>query len=143
MIRRIKYIFLLLLAVSVYDSHAQNSQVLYHMNLPQRHFLNPALRSTNSVYIGLPVISGINLNINNNFINFSDVFMNSGDSVISILHPSYKLGDFIKKIKDVNAIEPQVMLQLFGLGFSAGGDLYVFLDINERIEANIAWFPWQ
>jgi len=138
MIRRIKYIFLLLLVVSVYDSHAQNSQVMYHMNLPQRHFLNPALRSTNSVYIGLPVISGINLNINNNFINFSDVFMNSGDSVISILHPGYELGDFIKKIKDVNAIEPQVMLQLFGLGFSAGGDLYVFLDINERVEANIA-----
>ncbi len=138
MIRRIKYLLIIILALVVYDSHAQNSQVLYHMNLPQRHFLNPALRSTNSVYIGLPGISGIDININNNFINFSDVFMNSGDSVISILHPDYDLGDFMKKIKDVNAIEPQVMVQLFGLGFSAGNDLYVFLDINERVEANFA-----
>ncbi len=137
MIRKIKYAFLILLTVAVYDLHAQNSQVLYHMNIPQRHFLNPALRTTNSVYIGLPVISGINLNINNNFINFSDVLINQGDSVISILHPDYELGDFMKKIKDVNAIEPQVMLQLFGLGFSVG-DLYVFLDINEKINANIA-----
>ena len=31
---------------------AQNSQVLYFMNLPQNHLLNPALRPTNSVIRG-------------------------------------------------------------------------------------------
>ncbi len=137
MIRKIKYVLLLLLTAVIYNAQAQNSQVMYHMNIPQRHFLNPALRTTNSVYIGLPVISGINMNINNNFFNFSDVLINRGDSVITILHPEYELGDFMKKIKDVNAIEPQVMFQLFGLGFSVG-DLYVFLDINEKVDANIA-----
>jgi len=138
MIRRFKYIIIILLAAVVYDSSAQNSQVLYYMNLPQRHLLNPALRPSNSVYIGLPAISGINLNINNNFFNFSDVLSQSGDSLITIFHPDYDIEDFIKKIKDVNAIEPQVMIQLFGLGFNAGKDLYVFFDINERIEANVA-----
>ena len=138
MIRRFKYIIIILLAAVVYDSSAQNSQVLYYMNLPQRHLLNPALRPSNSVYIGLPAISGINLNINNNFFNFSDVLSQSGDSLITIFHPDYDIEDFIKKIKDVNAIEPQVMIQLFGLGFKAGKDLYIFLDINERIEANVA-----
>lgn len=138
MIRTVKYILLGLFVLIACRSNAQNNQVLYHMNLPQRHILNPALRSTNSVYIGLPLISGIDININNNFINFSDVLINSGDSVISILHPDYELGDFMKKIKDVNAIEPQLMVQLFGLGFSVGNDLYVFLDINERVNANIA-----
>ena len=140
MITRFKYIIIILLAAVVYDSNAQNSQTLYYMNLPQRHLLNPALRPTNSVYIGLPAISGINLNINNNFFNFSDVLEQSGDSLISIFHPDFNIDNFINKIKDVNAIEPQVMVQLFGLGFNAGKDLYIFLDINEHVDANVA-FP--
>jgi len=137
--RKIKYsLMILVLAASLYDASAQNSQTLYYMNLPQRHFLNPALRPTNSVYIGLPVLSGINLNINNNFFNFSDVLSQSGDSLITIFHPDYDINNFLKKIKDVNAIEPQVLVQLFGLGFNAGSDLYIFMDINERVEANVA-----
>jgi len=138
MIRKFKYILLMLLAAIVYDSAAQNSQVLYYMNLPQRHFLNPALRPSNSLYIGLPALSGVNINVNNNFVNFSDVFMNSGDSVISILHPEYNASKFVAKIRDIDAIEPEAVVQLFGLGFNAGKDLYIFLDINERVAANIA-----
>jgi hypothetical protein len=140
MIRKIKYILVILLAVIIYDSAAQNSQVLYYMNLPQNHFLNPALRPSNSVYIGLPALSGINVNVNNNFFNFSDIFSKagSGDSIISIFHPDYNVEEFIKKIKDINSIEPQGLVQLFGLGFSAGRDLYISIDINERIEGNVA-----
>jgi hypothetical protein len=140
MIRKIYYILIILLAVIVFDSEAQNSQVLYYMNLPQNHFLNPALRPSNSIYIGLPALSGININVNNNFFNFSDIFIKRGsdDSFISILHPDYNVEEFVKKIKDINSIEPQSLVQLFGLGFSAGRDLYISLDINERIEGNIA-----
>ena len=75
MIGKTKYILILFLAMIIANSSAQNSQVLYNMNLPQAHLLNPALRPSNSLYIGLPGLSGINLNINNNFVNFSDVFM--------------------------------------------------------------------
>lgn len=140
MIKPIKYILIVLLAMGFFNSHAQNSQVLYYMNLSQNHLLNPALRPSNTFYLGFPVISGIDININNNFVNFSDVFMKSasGDSVISIFHPGYDISRFVPKIKDVNAIEPRVMVQLFGLGFNAGKDLYVFLDINERVEGNVA-----
>jgi hypothetical protein len=142
MIRKIKYVLILLLTVIAYDSAAQNSQVLYYMNLPQNHFLNPALRPSNSVYIGLPALSGVNVNINNNFFNFSDIFTRSatGDSIISIFHPDYNVDEFIAKIKDINSIEPQGLVQLFGLGFYAGRDLYISFDINERVEGNVA-FP--
>jgi len=140
MIRKINFVLIMLLAVVVYDSAAQNSQVLYYMNLPQNHFLNPALRPSNTVYIGLPVLSGINVNVNNNFFNFSDIFIkrSSGDEIITIFHPDYNVSEFVKKIKDINFIEPQVLVQLFGLGFSAGRDLYITLDVNERVEGNVA-----
>jgi hypothetical protein len=140
MIRKIKYILVLVLAAIALDSAAQNSQVLYYMNLPQNHMLNPALRPTNSIYIGLPVVSGINLNVNNNFFNFSDVFIKGvvPDSLVTIFHPDYDPSEFMKKIKDVNSFEPEALIQLFGLGFSVGNDIYISLDINERIDANIA-----
>lgn len=140
--RKENYIMILLLTLALVDLRAQNSQVLYYMNLPQNHFLNPAMRPSNSVYIGLPGVSGINVNFNNNFFNFSDIFsLNAaGDSTISILHPDYDISDFTRKIKDVNILEPQVTVQLFGLGFSAGRDLYIFLDVNERADVDFA-FP--
>jgi hypothetical protein len=139
MIQKTKYILILLMAIIIADVSAQNSQVLYYMNLPQNHLINPAFRPSNSLYIGLPGISGINLNINNNFVNFQDVFMKgqTGDSVISILHPDYNINDFLDKIKDKNSIEPQFTVQLLGLGFSVGKNSYVFLDINERVEGNV------
>ena len=74
MIRKISGVLILVLTLALADAGAQNSQVLYYMNIPQNHFLNPAMRPSNSVYIGLPGISGINVNINNNFFNFSDIF---------------------------------------------------------------------
>lgn len=142
MIRKVHFFMILILMLTMVDMEAQNSQVLYYMNLPQNHFLNPAIRPSNSVYIGLPGISGIDLNINNNFFNFSDIFSlnEAGDSTISFLHPEYDITEFTQKIKDINDLEPRASVQLFGLGFSAGRDLYVFLDINERVDMDFA-FP--
>jgi Family of unknown function (DUF5723) len=124
---------------------AQNSQVLYFMNLPQNHLLNPALRPTNSVYIGLPVLTGINFNIKNNFFNFSDVLsegMKIDESNIPFLNPDFDRDKFLGRLKELNYLEPTASVQLFGLGFSAGRsrDLYFFLDVNEHVGANIV-FP--
>lgn len=137
-----KYILILLMAIILADASAQNSQVLYFMNLPQNHLSNPALRPSNSLYIGLPALSGINLNVNNNFVNFSDIFIKDGrtDSVLTFLHPDFEVDDFLDKINKKNSIAPQFSVQLLGLGFSVGKSGYAFLDINERIEGNIV-FP--
>jgi hypothetical protein len=75
MIRKLKFILIGLLVIIFPDINAQNSNAMYYMNLPQNHLLNPALRPSNSFYLGLPAVGGINLDLNNNFIGFSDVFM--------------------------------------------------------------------
>jgi len=138
MIAKTRYILILMLTFLTVGAAAQNSQVMYYMNLPQNHLLNPALRPSNTVSIGLPALSGINMNINNNFVNFSDVFQNSttSDSVYTFLHPKYDVETFLDKIKDKNFLEPEVSVQLFSLGFSAGKDLYIFMDINDRVAGN-------
>jgi hypothetical protein len=137
MVKKI-YILMIILAVFIAGASAQNSQVSYYMNIPQNHLANPALRPSNSVYIGLPGLSGINLNVNNNYVNFSDIFLKGQpkDSIISFLHPDYDVNKFLAKIKDKNFFETEFTIPLFAVGFSVGRDSYVFLDINERIEGN-------
>jgi len=73
------------------------------MNLPQNHLLNPALRPSNKVYIGLPGLSGINLNINNNLLDFKDIFI-EGQPVDSMafLSDGFDYNSFISKMGDNN-----------------------------------------
>jgi hypothetical protein len=137
MLKKLIYTGLLYLTFSAI-AVGQGSQVLYYMNLPQNHLLNPALKPSNSVYVGLPVLTGINVNVDNNFINFSDIFIpGKNDSVFSFLHPDYNVDDFIKKLKKKNFLAPNITIQLFGLGFNAGKDLYIFLDVLDRISGNV------
>ena len=143
----IKQRLFLTLAVTllITGASAQNSQVLYFMNLPQNHLLNPALRPTNTIYVGLPALTGINLNVRNNFLNFSDVFaegMKIDESTIPFLREDFDADRFISRLRDLNYLEQSTSIQVLGLGFSAGQDkdLYLFLDITEHINASMV-FP--
>jgi hypothetical protein len=140
MIKKSIYLLILFLVILLKDAASQNSQVLYYMNLPQNHLVNPAFKPTNSFYLGIPVLSGIDVTINNNFVNFSDVIMpgQKGDSLISVLHPDYNVDNFIKKLKSSNFIAPELSIQLFGLGFKAGKDLFVTVDVVDRVQGNFA-----
>jgi hypothetical protein len=128
-----------ILTMALDQSQAQYSQVMYYMNIPQSHLLNPALRPSNALYIGLPVISGVKANAGNNFVNFSDVFIKdeATDSIKTFLHPDYDIDDFLSKTSERNYIEANALVQTLGLGFNAGKEGYFSLDINERIEGNI------
>ena len=128
----------LLVAVTISDASAQYSQSLYFMNLPQRNSLNPALRPGNRLYVGLPIVSGVTVNLDNNFLNFSDLFIDGiiSDSTISFLESGEHLDGILAGLKDKNSIEAQAAVQLFGLGFSVGKDLWVTLDITERVDGN-------
>jgi hypothetical protein len=140
MLKKSGYLLISLLFIIIQDAVSQNSQVLYYMNLPQNHLLNPALRPTNSFTFGFPGLTGININVNNNFVNFSDVIFpgQKGDSLISFLHPDYNVDKFIKKLKSTNYFTPEMSVQLLGVGFNAGKNLYFSLDVIERVQGNFA-----
>lgn len=138
-----RFILTVFLTLILTTAAAQNSQILYFMNLPQNHLLNPVLRPTNSIYIGLPGLTGMNLNITNNFINFSDVFsrgLEISKSTLAFIDPDFDRDKFLGKIKDLNYINPKAAVQLLGVGFKSGEDLYVFMDINDIAEVNVI-FP--
>lgn len=137
MFRKLTYVFIILFG-SLSSVYAQNSQVLYYMNLPQNHLLNPALRPSNSFYLGIPALTGLSVNLNNNFVNLSDILITGQtDSILTFLHPDYNIEDFISKLKDKNFLATDIGIQLLGLGFSAGQNLYFFIDIIDRVEGNL------
>jgi hypothetical protein len=131
--------FLIVFLVLAGESFAQHNQVMYYMNLPQNHFLNPARRPTNAVYVGLPVLSGIKVNTGNNFFDLSDIILNDplSDSLITILHPNYNIDDFLATLNEQNYLEASAAVQLLGVGFNIGKDGYMFIDINDRAEGNL------
>jgi hypothetical protein len=139
-IRKSLYLLLLILVMFLKDAFPQTSQVLYYMNIPQNHLDNPALRPTNSSYIGIPMLTGFDFTLNNNFVNFSDIIMKGqkNDSLISVLHKDYDIDKFINKLKASNFITPEISIQILGLGFTVGKDMYVTLDMVDRIYTNIA-----
>ncbi len=114
---------------------AQNSRILYFMDLPQNRNLNPAFKPADSLNIALPA-SGFALSLNNNFLNLSDVIANGrNDSLITFLHPEFNTGDFLNGIRRQNSIDLEFSLQLLGLGFRTGETGYLFFDVNEKIQA--------
>src|SRR5512133_1550977 len=138
MLKRTCYWMLLLLAAMISDAAGQYSQSLYFMNLPQRNSLNPALKPTSRLYVGLPALSGVAVNLDNNFINMSDLFIDGviSDSTVSFLEPGEHLDGLMAGLKDKNSVGMQASVQLFGLGFSVGKDLWVTLDLTGRAEGN-------
>ncbi|MCU0362721.1 MAG: DUF5723 family protein [Bacteroidales bacterium] len=129
----------ILVLAALAEVPAQHNQVMYYMNIPQAHILNPAFRPSNSAYIGLPVISGVKANVGNNFVNFSDVFMKdeATDSIYTILDPDYDIDDFLAKTKKQNVFDVNAMVQTLGVGFNVGKEGYVSLDVNERVEGSL------
>lgn len=135
-----RLLFAFMFTVIVTGSAAQNSQVMYFMNLPQNHLLNPALRQTNSIYVGLPALTGINVNVTNNFLGFSDLFVKGLEidkNNLAFLQSDFNVDRFLGKLNNLNYIEPKVSLQLFGLGFTLKNGTYLFLDITDNADADI------
>lgn len=140
---KLKIFLSALFALIITGSAAQNSQVLYFLNLPQNHLLNPALTPSNPIYVGLPGLSGINVNVTNNFVDFSDLFsegMEVSKETFAFLDPDFDRDKFLDKIKDLNYIEPKASVQLLGFGMTLNNGLYVFLDIIDNAQVNLV-FP--
>ncbi|HNY52203.1 MAG TPA: DUF5723 family protein [Bacteroidales bacterium] len=119
---------------------SQNSQVLYFMDLPQNHLVNPAFRPSNRVYVGLPGLTGVNASLKNNMFNFSDLLFEKGetnDSEVPFLNKDFDTEGFMSRLKSINYFEPEGTVQLLGIGISPDkyNDLYIFLDVNEHVSA--------
>ncbi len=116
---------------------AQVSNVAYFMNIPQAHFLNPALKPQTRFYIGLPVISGVSTGEQSNFLTTSTLFTPGikADSIFSFQNPNFDLKKIAAKLQKRNMLEFDANVQLLGIGFPVGKNFSVMIDVNDRFTA--------
>lgn len=131
-----------LLLVMINGVNAQISRVAYFMNIPQSHFLNPAIKPATRFYIGIPGLSGINVRLDNNFLKLSDFLIPGikGDSAYTFNHSDFDLKKVASKLNKSNAISADASVQLLGLGFQVGKNYSIFIDITDRFTSKIL-FP--
>jgi len=129
----LSFILLGILMIS-FSLKAQENQTLYYMGLPQSRLMNPAMQSSCGFYLGLPGLSSVYFNYSNNSFSPDDFVFKGGeyaDSLITILHPSYNIDDFLDKLPERMYFSPETHVQLFAFGFRSK-DIYFTFDITEK-----------
>jgi hypothetical protein len=134
-------IIILIISPEIYS---QNSRVVYFMEVPQNHLLNPAIKPATLFYLGLPAVSGVYAGLGNNFIALNDILIPGlkSDQIFTFQSNNFKLDQLAGKLKDNNTITSEGSLQLLGLGIPVGKNYSIFFDVNDKITAK-AIFPKQ
>ncbi len=133
---------MLISVLCVVTAQAQHGLAFYHLKDAtfQNTNYNPAYFPTGKVFIGLPVISGVNVYLNNRF-SFNDLFAKdeSGNTEIAINNTIDELG-----IQNIISANVHISLLHLGIRIPDGGAFSFF--VNERIETDITYprkfFQW-
>lgn len=118
----------------VFGVRAQSSLSFYHLGNAtyQNSSMNPAFVPNGKVFLGLPALSGVHLNINNKF-SYHD-FVVQGETQKEI-----DLNTFLKSLQQNNMLHAGVNINLFHLGFSGKPGQMLSFFANERIETDLLY----
>ena len=140
---QIKKIFLSVSISALFwgNAIAQDSQTLYYMNrIPQATMMNPAMQPACNFFLGLPVISSLQLDVGNNRLALTDVIMQhpTQDSLITFLHPdaTFNTTDFLNKLDDNNFFYEDFRTDLLSFGFRLN-TWYFSFNLSERLSTSI------
>ncbi|MDN3674162.1 DUF5723 family protein [Flavobacterium branchiarum] len=110
-----KIYLILLLAVSV-SGLAQNKQVLYNFaTVPQSLLVNPGTDISYQYYFGVPLLSGISVNVGSSGFSAYDLFANNGVDF------NTKLRNAVNKASKNDIVSVNEQIELFSGGFKLGG----------------------
>ncbi|WP_421874155.1 DUF5723 family protein [Marinoscillum sp.] len=99
----------------------------------QNSFYNPSFIPEGKVFIGLPALSGVHVNINNKF-DYSDVITKgeSGGNQIN-------LNTFLSSLQRNNYVSTSLDISLLHVAYSTDNGLNFSLFANERVEADVIY----
>ncbi len=109
-------IYLILMVAFQLSCFSQNKQVLYNFtSIPQSLLVNPGADVSYKFYFGIPILSGVSVNLGSSSFSAYDLFANNGvdfnDKVRNIINNSSN--------KDKTQVNQQ--LEIFSGGFRVGG----------------------
>jgi hypothetical protein len=96
---------------------AQSAYSDYFMNTSQtRSSLNPAFRPKQG-YIGVPFLSNIYVDAKTNSLNLEHLTFNKGGTLVSFMHPSVGVDEFLSGMPENNYLSLNVNYQIASVGF--------------------------
>ncbi|MFC2096590.1 DUF5723 family protein [Bacteroidota bacterium] len=120
---------------------AQDAQTLYYMNrIPQSTLMNPAMQPKCNFFLGLPVVSSLQMDAGNNRLSLTDVIMKhpTEDSLITFLHPDaeFNTTDFLSKLDENNFFYEDFRTDLLSFGFRVK-TWYFSFNLSEKFSTSI------
>ena len=126
-------LFILMLSVGTVVN-AQNSLSFYHLGAAtyQNSNFNPAYIPDGRVFVGLPVLSGVHLHVNNKF-SYNKIFTKEGNNNVA------KVTDVISELQKQNLFNAQGNISLLHLGYRFSNRTVMNVFANERLEADLLY----
>ena len=81
-----------------------------------RNELNPALAPTRG-YVALPIMGGIGMDMNNNFLSVNNFFYKNGSEVVTALHESVSADKFLSRLPNTGKFAVNLNTNILGVGF--------------------------
>jgi hypothetical protein len=106
--------------------------------VPQSHLLNPATQPRCGFYLGLPLVSPLQLNVENSAFSVNDVLWYDGDSTITFMHPDADQDKFLDNFGKSNYISTDVSTNIVSFGFRSG-DMYFTYEITQRVSIRASY----
>ena len=124
-------------ALLLVDSVSAQSNTSYFMEGSYfRTELNPALAPTRG-YLALPGMSGVGLNVENNFLSVENFFYKRDNQVVTALNGQVSADEFLGKLPELGKIDVNANVNILGVGFYAKRMFWNF-GINLRSQTDIA-----
>ena len=111
----ISFAALSLMLLFTVDASAQLRTSYFMEGTYFRTELNPALVPTRG-YIALPLVSGVGVNINSNFLSFENMFLRSGNVYNSIFSGVLPPSEVMKGFPEVLRVHQNATVNIFGAG---------------------------
>ncbi|TAL78316.1 MAG: hypothetical protein EPN88_02215, partial [Bacteroidetes bacterium] len=131
------FLFTSLFILSFNTNLAAQDNTLYQMPvIPQANQLNPALMYGCQVYVELPVISSVKLNIRNTGFGFHDIIRTGTGAQSGTYY--LDLSNLDKKLRRINYFRTDLDIDLLGFGFALK-DWYITFGIANHTELRLAY----
>lgn len=135
MIKRIIYTATILLFTLVVSSQEMNNTLYFLKYSPQANALNPAITPESKIWIGIPALSSISLNYNNNSFGLSDLLINKGVGEKPV---KIDINNLYDKMAQNTTINMNNEIELISLGFAVKKQ-YFTLDIKHKNSFSIGF----
>jgi len=122
---------------------AQMNNTLYFMQgVPQANRVNPAYQPNEGVYVGLPFLAPLRVEINSSSLTYGDlIYEHPGgvDSLITPFHPAGDVEAFLSRLQPLNVAVTDFGSSLISFGFRTEVG-YFSADVTSRWDGNI-YYP--